>query len=115
MNFPHEPMFTFHKHGGKIIRITGLGHGTDKPAGGRSRDFWHFFGDVQWYDGTKSEGVEIAPWALCYDSDNEAQGRAEIDWLLGAMNEYLAANGDWCGPETKHQGWYARRPKKEAA
>jgi hypothetical protein len=115
MNFPRETLFTLHKHGGKILRITGISHGIDRPAAGMSRDTWHFLGDVQWFDGSKSEGIEIAPWALCYDNDNEAQSRPEVDRLLVAMNEYLAANGEWCGSETKHQGWYAHRPAKKVA
>lgn len=104
MKFPFEPTAVEHKHGGKITKVTGVGHGIDRPADGRSRDYWHFFGDVTWRDGTKSAGLEIAPWALCQDS---VKGLSEINDLMAAMNHYLYQHGEWCDSASKHEGWYA--------
>ena len=109
MQFPFEPKAVEHKHGGKIVRITGIGHGTEKPRDGMSRDYWHFYGDVRFADAGKvSAGLEIAPWALCQDSE---EGRAEIVLLMAAMNEYLAEHGQWCDSKSKHEGWYANERK----
>jgi hypothetical protein len=104
MQFPYKPKAVDHKHGGHITEITGLGHVTDKPKEGRSRDYWHFFGNVTWRDGTQSKGIEIAPYALCQDSD---EGHAEVIELMEAMNAYLREHGEWCDSKSKHEGWYA--------
>lgn len=108
MKLPVELKHTMHKHGGRIVRITAIGHEANKPQDGYSRDGWWFVGDVDWFDGTKSDGIEIAPWAACYDEGN----RTEVDALGDLLMEYLLANGDWYGPKSGHQGWYANeRPK----
>jgi hypothetical protein len=101
MEYPATLNNTSHKHGGKIVRITSIGHEAAPPKFGRSQDVWFFKGDVQWRDGGTSRDTEIPPWALCYDGD-----RSEVDALLADLNDYLLANGDWCDG-TKHDGWYA--------
>ncbi len=105
MDFPIELKSTSHHSGGQILRITAISHDTYSPDEGRSRDEWFFIGDVKWNrTGVVTEGLRISPISLMYDED-----RSEIDALLAALNEYLAANGRWCGPKTKHQGWFAKK------
>lgn len=111
MQLPTELKHTHHKHGGRILRIEKIAHETAKPAAGRSRDIWFFVGDVEWLDrgdkkGGKSTGLEIAPYSLAYDDE---KNQTEIDELLKLLNDYLLANGTWCGPESGHEGWYAHR------
>lgn len=108
MQLPVDLKRTAHKHGGRIIRITSIAHEVNKPNDGLSRDTWWFVGDVDWDDGTRSDGLEIAPWAVCcYDDD-----RSEVLALSELMANYLAERGEWCDRESKHEGWYANdRPK----
>ncbi len=106
MKFPLETKATLHKHGGTVTRITGIGHEVAKPKEGRSQDVWHFIGDVTWNDGGKSVGLQIAPWALCYETD-----RSEVDALMTAMNQHLHLHGTWCDEKSKHEGWYATKRK----
>lgn len=107
MKLPVDLSHTTHRHGGRIVRIERIEHVVDKPEDGRSRDVWHFIGNVEWSDGTRSDGLQIAPWAVCFDGDH----RDEVIALNELMSEYLNANGDWfrSGP---HEGWYAHRPRK---
>lgn len=110
LTLPAELKHTMHKHGGRIVRVEKIAHELAPPEEGRSRDVWHFVGDVEWRDGTKSKGLEIAPWALCYDDD-----RTEVDALLELLSAYLLEHGKWChGPKSGHEGWYAHRPKAKA-
>jgi|SRR3974390_12917 len=102
MEFPFEPKDMSHKHGGRITKITGIGHVCDKPMAGHSRDNWHFFGDVDWQDGSKSVGLEIAPWAVCSDHEHHA----EVVELMELLNQYLHEHGKWYR-HGKHKGWYA--------
>lgn len=117
MQLPVDLKHVLHKHGGRIVRITKFTHETAKPTGGRSRDIWFFIGDVEWFDrgeqkGGKSTDLEIMPYSLCYESE---ENRAEIDQLIDHMNEYLREHGEWCDSESKHEGWYANvRPSKKA-
>jgi hypothetical protein len=106
LEYPIQPQNIFHKHGGKITRITGFGHYTAKPVDGRSQDTWHFLGDVQWNDSGKVQRqAEIPPWAICTDSD---AGHKEISDLLNDLMEYLGEKGQWFNDsKSKHQGWYA--------
>jgi len=110
MTLPIELRYTYHKYGGRIIRITRIGHTCDKPEDGRSRDYWYFIGDVNWSDGTMSDNIEIPPYALCYEDE---QHRDEVLALSELMSDYLLKHGDWYRDEKcKHQGWYANvRPE----
>ena len=109
MDFPVTLKNTFHKHGGRIISVSGIAHEANPPKQGYSRDTWWYIGDVDWNDGTKSDNLEIAPWAVCYLDENQ---REEVLALSEALSDYLSHNGTWCGHESKHQGWYANeRPK----
>jgi hypothetical protein len=106
MQFPYEPGDVSHKNGGIITKIYGIGHECDKPAEGRSRDYWFFIGDVTWHDGGNSKKLQIAPYHLCYVND-----RSSTDELFKAMNDYLAEHGEWCDSKSKHEGWYAHDRK----
>jgi hypothetical protein len=110
MTFPFEPKAVLHKHGGRIVKINGIGHTIDKPSEGRSRDSWFFRGEIEWRDGTHSRHAEIAPYALCY-TDEQPEGHAEIIALSAAMSEYLEQHGEWCDRKSKHEGWYAHDRK----
>ncbi len=113
MEFPVNLKYTYHKHGGNITRITSIGHGEDKPQDGRSRDYWFFVGEVKWNDGTKSKGIEIAPWAVCYHDEEK---KNEVLELMAELNDYLAKHGKWYrGSKSGHEGWYATRSKKRRA
>ena len=105
MKFPIQLQHTHHKHGGRITRITSIEHVTDKPANGRSRDYWFFRGDVAWSDGSNSKGIEIAPYALCSNVNDQ-----EVLDLSKALNDYLLEHGTW-HQKGKHQGWYATNRK----
>lgn len=96
---------TFHKHGGQITRITAIEHRAHPPQHGHSSDEWFFVGDVTWDDGTKSEGLEIAPYGLCCRDESQRQ---EVDGLIEALNKYLSENGTW-SEKGKHRGWYANK------
>lgn len=113
--FPFKPTKLFHRHGGQITTVYGVGHTCDKPSEGRSRDYWFYRAEVKWNDGSTSERAEVAPYAVCIDGD-EADGKAEYDVLSDALNAYLLANGEWCDRKSKHEGWYANeRPAKRGA
>lgn len=112
MDYPATLQHVNHKNGGKIVTITGIHHDTAPPKHGRSQDVWFFKGDIEWRDGTRSTGLEIPPYAVCYVGE---ENRAELDELLADLNTYLLDHGDWCESETKHSGWYARdRPAPKA-
>ena len=93
-----------HKNGGRITRVDRIEHECAKPQEGRSQDVWYFVGDVEWHDGSKSKGLQIPPYAVCYSDD---AGKASVDAIMAFLNDYLFINGDWCDHTTKHEGWYA--------
>lgn len=105
MEFPAKLTTVSHKSGGTITCVYGVSHHTDRPKGGRSRDYWFFIADVDWFDGSKSQKTEVMPYHLCCEDPRK---NPELDGLLAAMNEYLEANGEWFA-EGKHEGWYANR------
>jgi hypothetical protein len=106
MHFPFEPSGIHHKHGGRITRIERVGHECAPAKEGRSQDIWFFVGDVEWSDGGKSNGLEIAPYHVCW-VDEQPEGEQQIRDLMAALNEYLQAHGEWCDRKSKHEGWYA--------
>lgn len=77
-----------HKAGGKVLRITGIGHETARPQDGRSQDVWFYLGDVKWFDGSRSLALEISPNHLCNPGP-------ELDALGEALSDYLLAFGEW--------------------
>lgn len=108
MKLDMELRNTFHKSGGRITSVERIGHTCDRPENGRSRDSWYFVGNVEWRDGTKSKGIEIPPYSVCY---HDEAGKPEIDDLMAFLNDYLLINGEW-SCEGKHAGWYANvRPE----
>lgn len=112
MEFPFSPTTLFHKFGGTITTIHGVGHTTDKPQDGRSRDWWWFDVTVDWKDGKPPSRHEIEAWKLvAEDPPNNPEFKAVWD----AMNEHLGTHGQWCR-KAPHEGWYANRtPQRRAA
>ena len=108
MQFPYKPQAVFNKMGGQVIEITGVGHKTDRPQMGYSRDYWFYTGSVRWDDNGKISTGHIEPAALCADTK---EGHDEINALSALMMEYLHKNGKW-NNEGPHQGWYAHRKAK---
>ncbi len=114
MQLPYKPKAVLHTHGAKVVEVTGMGHKTDKPQDGYSRDYWFFIGRLQWDDTGKigAEGHIEMGW-LCADTE---EGRSEINELCGLMNEYLREHGEWCRDgKSKHEGWYAHRKNRVPA
>jgi hypothetical protein len=106
MKLPTKLGATLHRHGGRIISIDRIEHVASKPIAGRSTDTWHYIGDVEWNDGTRSKGIQIAPWALVFDGDK----REECDALSELLSRYLAKHGAWFDHDaSKHEGWYATK------
>lgn len=110
MQFPYTPKYLYHRHGGKITHIRCIAHFEDKrtPKAKRSRDYWYFICRVEWSDKTVSTEAEVPPNLFSYDSDNEVASNAEINELLGEMNDYLIVNGNW----NEDKGWCANRGAK---
>ena len=104
---------TMHKNGGRITAIHSVAHVTYKGVA-----TWHFVGDVTWSDGTASKGLEIAPWALCYDSGHPG-ARNELNEVMGKMNNYLKDQGRWHEPKHKKDGrvinWTPKQPEAALA
>jgi len=110
MKLNFKPTAVFNRMGGQIIEITGIGHKTDWPQQGYSRDYWFYIGTVKWDDTGKTSTGHIEPAALCADSQ---AGHDEINEISKKMNDYLAAHGTW--NETAPRGWYAHRKEKATA
>ena len=114
MQFPYTPKAVFNKMGGRIMEITGVGHKTDKPQDGYSRDYWFYIGRVKW-DDTGKTGAEghIEPGAMCADTQ---EGFDEINTLSEALMAYLRERGEWFrAGKSKHEGWYAHRKNRVTA
>lgn len=97
-----------HRHGGKITRLTHVGHATDRGVG-----YWFFVGDIEWDDGGKSEAREIGPNLVCEDGSKESHDR--VVRLMAHLNDYLAAAGEWHEPKRKSGGRQASWTPRERA
>jgi len=84
-----QPAFLMHKHGGRITALTSIAHDTEDGVAS-----WHFYGSVDWSDGSKSKEIIIPPWALCCDHKNP-DAVAEVNTALQKLNDYLAEVGTW--------------------
>ena len=98
-----------HRHGGKITAITAVAHETYKGVAS-----WHFIGDVEWSDGSKSVAKPIEPFLLvCNAHDPEA--KAECDALMAKMTDYLGRVGEWHeqrkAPGGRMTSWTPRQKK----
>lgn len=84
------------KSGGRITAIHSVAHSTYKGVAS-----WYFMGDVSWTAEENNGRAatllnhEIPPYAICYDSTHEAEGKAEVEAIMKEMNEYLATKGKW--------------------
>jgi hypothetical protein len=64
-----------HKHGGTITSVSEIGHETYKGVAN-----WFFIGNVEWNDGSRSEAIQIAPIAVCYETEAD---KPKVDALGG--------------------------------
>lgn len=114
MKLPYTPANILHRHGGRVLEITGIGHKIDRPQMGYSRDYWFYLGRVAWDDGSGDQKKirQIEPFSLCASSP---EGFAEINAVSDLMMEYLGEHGEWCDSKSKHEGWYAHNRKERLA
>ncbi len=105
MQFPFKPQHTFHKHGGKIILITGIGHEVERPQDGYSKDYWFYTGRMKWDDTGRVDVSDHRIYAHDLCADDKA-GHDEINMISEAMMAYLNEHGEWYDSKP-HQGWYA--------
>lgn len=96
------PALIRHRYGGVITNLTSVGHNTDQNG----CPHWFLRGDVKWADGGTSTDIEIAPNMLCYDSDNEAASREQINAASAEMNDYLNEAGSWLEKPKELKGGY---------
>lgn len=87
-----------HKHGGIIRNIHYIGHEIVKGVAD-----WYFVGDVDWDDGTKSNKLQIAPWAVCRIEDT-VDAVTECNAVFERMSEYLTKKGNWHDTKKKRDG-----------
>ncbi len=85
-----KPKHLFHKMGGRIVEIHGVGHRTLEKV-----PYWFFLCDVKWDDtGKTREGIEVLPDRLCADQ-SIPEATAELDEAMKALNEHLRTHGKW--------------------
>jgi len=84
-----QTKYLSHKHGGKIVSVTAIAHETYRRVAS-----WHYIGDVEWSDGSKSESTCIAPWAVCFDQKDDNAQR-EYGLLSEKLARYLETYGKW--------------------
>lgn len=103
MHFPVDLVTLSHRFGGRITRIHRIEIVTAKPKDGRSRDAWHYIGDIIDDSGRKAVAVRISPNEVCCDDPST---NAELKRLSDALMRHLAKHGTfYAGPP--HRGWYA--------
>ena len=93
------------KSGGRITAIHSVAHSTYQGVAS-----WYFIGDVSWTAEENNGRAatllnhEIAPYSICYDSEHEKEGKAEVDAIMKEMNEYLLGKGKWHKPKQVKDG-----------
>jgi hypothetical protein len=94
------------KSGGTITSLKAIGHETYKGVAD-----WFFVGDVEYKDGGSNKDLRIAPYSLCYESDDD---KPAIDAAMARLNKYLQTEGEWHEPKHKRDGrvysWTPRQP-----
>jgi hypothetical protein len=101
---------TFHKHGGRIYKITAIGHTVYPPKEGYSQDVWFYRGQVEWDDAPgKIYDHVIYPYHLCTNEGSKV-GWDEINKISELMMEYLNEHGTW-NRNKPPNGWYATKRK----
>ena len=78
-----------HRQGGRITAIHAIGHAMDRGVAS-----WFYLGDVEWSDGGRSAGLEIAPFCVCLDQSDPA-AQAEYDAISTRLTDHLARAGVW--------------------
>jgi hypothetical protein len=103
-----------HKNGGRIAAVYAIGHETYKRVA-----TWHYVCRVEWSDGTVSERLRVAPYAICFDR-NQEDAALFYDRLSEQLNDYLATEGTWLvKPKHMRDGrlvhWVPKVPDYEVA
>lgn len=97
----------FHRSGGDVSNVTAIEHVTYKGVAS-----WHYVGDVDWFDGSKSRQLQISPGMLVHSDAPESQ--AAVLELSQKMSKYLDDNGTWHDSKTKRDGrcyfWTPNKP-----
>jgi hypothetical protein len=84
-------MTMYHKHGGKILKITAIEHETYRRVAN-----WWFIGDVQWSDAGRTQiGARIFPDQVQYDASDNGTGRIEVLAVMEKLSDYLHNYGEW--------------------
>lgn len=111
LTFPYTPTAPlFHRFGGRILEVVGIGRTLGRMVEGRSGDSWHYLARVQWDDGSGDprEVMEVEPFKVCADSD---AGIDECNALARTLTDYLNERGEWL---SDGRGWRAHRTAKGA-
>ena len=66
-----------HRNGGNITRVHGIGHHTEKDQTAR----YYFIADVEWWDGSRSTRLEVAPFALVIDDQGRDPAAGEREYV----------------------------------
>jgi hypothetical protein len=103
-----------HKNGGRITAVHAIGHETYKRVA-----TWHYVCRVEWKDGTVSERLRVAPYAVCFDSD-DTEAKAQFERINEQLHLYLTAEGEWLEkPKHMRDGrlvhWVPKVPDYEVA
>jgi hypothetical protein len=92
---------------GTIKALKGIGHQTYKGVAD-----WFFVADVTYDDGGENRDLQVAPYALSYESEAD---KPELDAAMRKLNEYLDRNGEWHDDKRKRDGriycWTPKSPK----
>lgn len=88
----------YHRHGGVILNVRAIAHETYRGVA-----TWHYLGDVEWDDGTKTENRQLMPHDLCIDQDDEEAQRA-LENLSAQLAMYLERHGNWHAPKHTRDG-----------
>jgi hypothetical protein len=90
---------TLHRHGGRVLELLRIEHGTVRLVTGRRSAWWEFIGRVQWDDGSGDGTREVAIAPTCLIVEDEPAGRLEVNRACAALDLYLREHGEWTHDE----------------
>ena len=91
------PTHLVHKYGGRITKVSGIGHATD----GGKIPFWFYVCDIAWQDSSPQKEAKVEPILVCRETDDVT----EVNELAALLSNYLAEEGEWL-EKPKHIGDY---------